>query len=530
MYGRRLCVAVVSGLIVHSVGAGKDLKVDEWPVLNAQAEMAAGVPVRQGGIGGAPFWNAVSRAFINPPAFDFKPVAGAAAYRFTVTEKSGGKASSFTAPLPTAALTPVWRGLKPGYVTVVCEGLASDGAVLGVAGRRDCYRAAVFKGPYPARACDYRTCAARVYEAVWKLRYVRDWLTCADPPEGYDLYCYPAKILSAMIRALCGYVRSEPADRGQALAVARKMADWLLAQSQPADAPLAYFPPTYRGDRRQEAVRFKGQNMLLYPAFAADAYFDLAAVSDETKYRDAALAIARTYVKLQGADGTWPLKVTESDGCPVRPNRLTPDDRVLRMLDRASAETGDPAFKTAGEKAFCFILDGPCVKWNWDGQFEDIDPVPPYQNLQKGIACETARRLFELRGDNPLSRELVAWCEDQFTVWSDPIHHMDWEHWKTPTALEQYAYYTPIDASMGDMITAFAAAYAATGERLYLAKAEALADNITRNQRADGTIPTYFDSRPGSDWVNCMVFVAKKLEYLAACRKQIETKNVNQEQ
>ena len=92
---------------------------------------------------------------------------------------------------------------------------------------------------------------------------------------------------------------------------------------------------------------------------------------------------------------------------------------------------------------------------------------------------------------------------------------MDWKNWKTPTALEQYDYYTPIDASMGDMIGAFAAAYKATGDSLYLEKAKALADNITRHQRADGTIPTYFDSRKGSDWVNCMVYVADRLEMLA---------------
>jgi uncharacterized protein YyaL (SSP411 family) len=67
---------------------------------------------------------------------------------------------------------------------------------------------------------------------------------------------------------------------------------------------------------------------------------------------------------------------------------------------------------------------------------------------------------------------------------------------------------------MGDMIGAFAAAYKATGNRLYLEKARALADNVTRHQREDGTIPTYFDSRKGSDWVNCMVYVADRLEAL----------------
>ena len=141
--------------------------------------------------------------------------------------------------------------------------------------------------------------------------------------------------------------------------------------------------------------------------------------------------------------------------------------------------------------------------------------MPPYRNLQKGVAVDAAIRLFAL-GRNAEACEMVDWCEDQFVVWSDPIHNMDWKNWKTPTALEQYDYYTPIDASMGDMVGAFAAAYKATGNGLYLEKSKALADNITRHQRTDGTIPTYFDSRKGSDWVNCMVYVADRLEFLAA--------------
>ena len=227
--------------------------------------------------------------------------------------------------------------------------------------------------------------------------------------------------------------------------------------------------------------------------------------------------IARTYAKLQGADGTWPLKVREKDGSPVRANRLVPGRYILGLFDRSeqAAETAAPhVFAQTRDRAFAYVLDGPVKTWNWDGQFEDMDPMPPYRNLQKGCAVDTALRLFA-QGRIAEGRELVDWCEDQFVVWSDPIHNMDWRNWKTPTALEQYDYYTPIDASMGDMIGAFAAAYKATGNALYLEKAKALADNITRNQRPDGTIPTYFDSRKGSDWVNCMVYVADRLEALA---------------
>ena len=65
----------------------------------------------------------------------------------------------------------------------------------------------------------------------------------------------------------------------------------------------------------------------------------------------------------------------------------------------------------------------------------------------------------------------------------------------------------------------FEAVAKATGEELYLEKARAMADCIVRNQRKDGTIPTYFDSRGGSDWVNCMASSADSLMAFAEALK-----------
>ena len=500
----------------HAAGAGD---VD-WPKLNAAAREQAKTPVRAGKPGVRPFWNAHAKAFIHPPAFEFKETDGSGQYRFLLEMAEPGRAGAprpssvrsgcapyqtWTAAKPWMPIpSDIWDSLAPGYYTLKVEG----------SGERRFYRAAVFQGPYPRRVRGYREAAQNVYAAVYNMPQVQGWKTGDDPPEGYDLYCYPAKILGSMIRALCRHAKANPGDAESALAISRKMADWLVAHSQPADAPLAHFPPTYWGDRRRVSVEYAGQNMLRYPAFVALAYWELAAAAGDEKYRKAALSIARTYVRLQGADGTWPLKVFERDGSPVRANRLVPDQAVLCMFDKAFVATGDAAFRDARERAFAYVLKGPAATWNWDGQFEDVDPRPPYENLQKGDAVDAALRLFEL-GRRAEACEIVDWCEDQFVVWSDPVHNMDWRNWKTPTALEQYEYYTPIDASMGDMICAFSAAYKATGDPLYLEKAKALADNITRNQREDGTIPTYFDSRKGSDWVNCMIRAAESLEMLS---------------
>ena len=498
-------VGFAIGLMLAAVAVRGEV---DWARMNIAAREQAKVPVRAGVPGVRPFWNAHAKAFIHPPAFEFKEVNGAKECRFVLT---AGDAAlrTWTAAKPWMPIpADIWDSLAPGYYTLKVEG----------SGERTFYRAAVFQGPYPSCVRGYREAAQKVYAAVYNMPQVQGWKTSDDPPKGYDLYCYPAKILSSMIRALCHHAKAtyktSPKEADDALCLARKMADWLIAHSQPADAPLAHFPPTYWGDRRSVSVEYAGQNMLRYPALVALDYCDLASATGDVKYRDVAIAIARTYLRLQGEDGTWPLKVRERDGMPVRANRLVPGRTMLCMFDRAFEATGDVAFRDACERAFGYVLRGPATTWNWDGQFEDIDPRPPYENLQKGDAVDAALRLFAL-GRNAEACEIVDWCEDQFVVWSDPVHSMDWKNWKTPTALEQYEYYTPIDASMGDMICAFSAAYKATGNALYIEKAKALADNITRNQRPDGTIPTYFDSRKGSDWVNCMVSVAERLEALA---------------
>ena len=509
MKSKKVFLCAASAVAALAVTAAPD-----WAALNEQARRESLTVVHPGVPGKTPFWNIKSKAFIHPPAFDFKAVEGAAKYRFTVTEKAGGKTHVFTADNPWAALTPVWGDIPPGYVSVKAVGIDANGRELGEAGTRETYRAAFFKGPYPSGTGDYADAAKRCYAAVYRLPCVQGWLKQDTPPEGYDLYCYPSKILSSMIQALLTFAEEAPAtDAEQAVAISRKMADWLIAQSLPGDSPLAHLPPTYWGDRRGVAVRNAGQNMLLYPIHAALAYHRLFEKTNEKRYRTAFLDIAATMRRLQGEDGTWWLKVREKDGSPVRQNRIVPEGRFQEMFEKAAALTGDKGYLDCANRARAYVERTTFATWNWDGQFEDMDPMPPYHDMEKQKACDFAVWLF---GEKRMgeARELLAWCEDQFVVWSDPIHNMDWKNWKMPTALEQYDYYTPIDASMADFIGAFTAAYRATGDALYLEKAKALADCVTRHQRADGTIPTYFDSRKGSDWVNCMVYTAVRLQAL----------------
>ena len=493
----------------------------EWPMYNALARQECNAPIRPGEPGVRPFWNGFARMYMHAPAFDLKDVGGAAEYRFTMTSSGGSGPLTWKADHPWRPVPPgIWALTPTGGHELVVDALDGDGKAVARVASLKFTRSPCFNGPYPEANSTHEWTAQRVYGYIKNIPHVKEWLTTGEPSKSYDLYCYPSKIIGSMIRALVRYPAHDAGNAAEARKIACRMADWLIAHSQPADAPLAHFPPTYWGDARGEAVRNAGQCMMIYPAAAGLSFLDLADATGEGKYRDAAVAIARTYLKLQGADGTWPLVLRESDGSVVVENRLIPGRLELDFLEGVAKATGDRAFQDAADRAFKYVLDGPCRSWNWQSQFEDQKPRPPYENLQHGVAGETAVRLFR-QGRTELAREITAWCEDQFVVWSDDTPTENGDR-IAPCVLEQYGYYTPIDASAAGMIRTFSAAWQATGDELYYRKAKALADSLSCQQCRNGMIPTYFrrSSNRESHWVNCMIYDAIVLDEFARAERE----------
>jgi hypothetical protein len=343
---------------------------------------------------------------------------------------------------------------------------------------------------------------------------------------------------TGVIHAMLNTAKRRPERATDALAAARAAADFLLRISQSADAPLAHFPPTYRGTA-SKAKEFAGQNMLLYPAQAALAYLALADATGEAKYAAAAEKIGRTYLKLQGADGTWHLKLWEKDGTPVVPHRAFPMN-MMELFEKLYARTGDPAWRAAADRAFAYIENGPLTTWNWDCQFEDVNPHPPYQALTKHDACSTAIYLVNRFPGDPKrfaqARELLRFAEDQFVYWEKPCRPdgtgfrtgtpvpdnisgwlWDYKNWFTPGVGEQNGWDMPIDASSAKLIRTYLALYKASGDPLDLAKARALGDAMTNIQKADGSIRTQWLLRQDADnfWINCLGASVQALDLLA---------------
>ena len=513
------------------------------PSTRALAQLVANdlrAPVRPGGVDGQEFWNAHSEWFMYPPSFAFLKVAGASRYRFTVLDDQH-VSHTFEAETPEATLAPVWAQMPTGFVSVRCDALDADGRVVGLAGERTRFwkQAPYRPGAYPPAKRGYREAARLIYDYVFMRPSTRYLLSHGKPDYSYSRNAYPSKMGAALICAMVRYAKMRPDRAEEAMKIAQLQADYLISVSQPAAAPLPFFPPTYAGDKLA-ARGFKGENMLLYPATVAKAYLVLAAATGVAKYDDAARAIGETYLRLQGADGTWTLKVREKDGAPVTRNRAFPMV-MMELFAALEKKTGDRRWREAADRAFAFIERGPLADWNWEGQFEDVIPTEKYVNLTKHPACSTAMYLLtRYPGDAQRlaqARELLRFSEDQFVCWERPCRpdgigprwhnrpdekkwvQNDYLDWVVPAVTEQYQCYHPIDASAAKLIDTYLALHAATGSALDLAKAKTLADSIVNVQDPDGRLPTHWNisrfSDRDYDWINCMIAAANALERLA---------------
>ncbi len=507
------CLAVFATCFIH---AAERVEVDLRQLAKAaRAEYAK--PVRPGVPGKRPFWNKYSRRFMYAPAFDFKPLGGAAKYRFTVVHEATKRVWRFEADRPWAALSWVWLDVPVGYVTVTVEALDGTGRAFATVGQRRFWRAAMWDGLMPQAVRSYAESARLGLRFLFREKHVQNWLKTGKPDPGYTLYCYPSKIMGAVIQGMVLYAKMAPADEAKrAVEIARRVADFLISISYGEDTAYPYFPPTYLGDKAA-AKRYAGQIMIFYPTRPANAYLDLYDVTGEKKYFQAALRIADTYVKTQLPEGSWPLKVMAKTGKPVVPNICVPIEMVM-LFDRLIGQYRQGRYKAARDKAWRWILENPMKTYNWQAQFEDVHPAPPYKNLARDLPCTVAGYIFRRYKSDPdlvaAAEEMVRFAEDQFVVWREPMPQprRKVEAWHLPGVLEQYYYYVPIDASAAQMIIAWHDAYRATGKPLYLAKMRAMANQMTRVQYQDtGQFPTYWWDRPRGYWFNCAVWDAVAL-------------------
>ncbi|MFO7671108.1 MAG: hypothetical protein R6W31_15735, partial [Bacteroidales bacterium] len=519
----------------------------DWKSFHHLAVEESLIPVRPGEPGKSPFWNGYAKRFIHVPSFDFKTIEKSVKYRYTATSDANCEVYSFESGNPTSLLSPIWKDIPVGIVYLKVEGLDQDQNVTGLAGEKMFYKAAPFHGPYHLPVTDYTSSVIRNMQALMEEDHYRRWSSESTPSEEYRLYCYPSKIVGSIIQAMTLYSGLSEKDREVAIRMAENAARYLLNISLPPGAVLEYFPPTYldRANSTTVARERKDQLMMFYPALVGGAYLDLYDITKSKAYLDASVKIAETYSKTQRASGSWPMMVWMESGEAVKENLCIPTD-IINFFDRLDQDYGITRFRKNSEAAFTYIMENPMKTFHWEAQFEDMGYSENYSNLERGKPLAFASILLRRSGEEPgytdMAEELIRFAEDQFVVWEQPLprelFRISWRpiprkayytsKWFTPCALEQYDFYTPIDASSASAISAYQKAYEITGKELYLAKAISLADNQTVAQDlAGGIYPTYqmdldgekrfSDPTPGNNpqngvwtgWINCATVTAR---------------------
>ena len=504
---KRFCLALLLPLIFS---CSDGLNYDR---LNRQAAKEYLIPVRPASEGRNPCWNKFAKKFMYAPAFDVQAPSDATSYRFTVSNENDSW--SFKSNSPYASLAPVWNSIPPGPVSLCVEAkLICD--IYDTVYTRSFLRDYPFEGPYREAVRDYREAAIKGALYVHLMPEVQHWIGSDVPDMTYSHNTYPCKIIGATIRNECLIARELPERRENALAVACSAAAFLIGMSRPADAPLAFFPPTYYLDKEASKREWnQGKTMTLEAASAGQAFLDLYDATCGQEYLDRAVGIGRTYVSLQREDGSLPIKVDFLTGEPVNEvcAMLHPLLRYFRRLE----DYGFNEFAPAREKGERWMDEVAVERFDMTGQFEDVNVkgLEPYQNLTNCTAAPYASYL--LRKSDMSERDLqnaidlIRLSEDQFVHWAYPDVTQDgFPKKNAPCVHEQYHYEMPVDNSSCNVANAWLDLYEATGDELAFAKAKALIDNITIQQNAvNGKIPTTFEwretakDRKRTFWINC---------------------------
>lgn len=519
--------------------------------------------VRPGGVNSSPYWNTYSVFFQYPPVLEFKDVNGAKSYSFKVTTE-GYSSKSFLSNEARADLTKIWSQVpENSIVTVTASALDTDGASLGEAQTRSFMKTARFKkGLYPKKKEGYRRAALRIYDYVFDSPPMKSFRLTGKPDPSYKKNCYPSKMYASIISMCCAYAKLRPERKVETVEFACLLADYLIKISMPEGSALEYFTPTYAtGFGHSVAKTYKGQTMTLYPASAGRSLADLSEFIKKDdpvrakRYLDHAEKIAATFLRIQGEDGTWYARLSEETGLPdglreeregamaesLTRNRAIPTPMIL-FFETLYKITSKEKYRKAGEAALSYIEreGGPLATFNWEGQFEDGPPTPPYLNLTMSAPCAYADYVLQkFPNDKKRVRhalDIARFTEDQFTVWERPLtkdgryitksdcphigKSMAWrlttiDDWGVPGVMEQFDCYNPIDCHTGRTAELFMRLGEILKDSEYIDKALALCDSIVNKIPEDGNMPTHWMGRHGAkfeNWYNCMIITAQCLE------------------
>ena len=480
-----------------------------------QSKAESLVPIRPGNFTSQPFWNEKAMMFKYAPSFKFDNsnwiIPNPKQYKYSAFSFVDNSYYTFTASTPFESLSPVWDKIPNGEVYLKVEAMSDDGLDFTLAGSRFFIKSATFCPPYPEAKYSYKEAFVRGLKFMYNQKHIQNWYTSGKPDHReYNLYCYSSKLVGSVIDAMLLYNSYFP-ENDTAIDIARSAADYLIINSEPAGSPLEYFPQVYEGENLA-AGSFGEEIIIAQAAQTGKSFLALYDKTNEKKYLKSAINIANAYTKTQLPSGTWYIRMYKKNGKPVTEELCIPIE-IANFLDLLVNKYGQAQYQKAIDCSLEWIWENPMKTFNWTGQFEDVAAYKSYYNLTKYEASWFAQYLLKNKTSDTsyvrLAKELIAFCEDQFVVWENPLMYDNFKNssyrWQVPSVLEQYMCYVPIDASASQMIETFYCVFESTGETIYREKAIALTNSLINSQKDDGMIPTFWVPGFLEFWNNCMV-------------------------
>lgn len=480
-------------------------------------------------------WNRHSTRCVDAPLWTWTPIDAAHSYRVQVA-RPDDLAHGYTVIEPRFDMQPLWASLPCGPVDLLITAHDAQGNDLAVACQKRFYKVPGFAGDRQApldwdraaiRNIHHLLAPARDAVAPYEQGLPRScWSSFEDSITGARTHLsYPALHHPSFILAFLLFAQRFPDDpmADEARRQAQVYGDWLLAHRLPEEYVCSLFPYSTIQEGRFEGG-IEGTSITLFRAArAGEAMIALYEAFGNPAYLDYAQHLAERFLALQAADGAWPYRVDPQTGAVIEAytsNAITP----ARFLGQLDAVAPDPRYGPARQRAAQWVLENPVKSHLWQGMYEDVREHEAYANLQHWDTNETIRYLLHYAAEHPggnraavsTAHDLNRYIEDQFIVWQREESPVTVQC-PTPTALEQYVCYYPMEVHTGTWLLSLLALHQATGEDGYLAKGTAAANAIVRGQYAGGAFSTWGNDRRFGrplntrDWPGCNACAATAL-------------------
>lgn len=469
----------------------------------------------------------MARRCIDPPTFEFSAVPDAVAYEVLVSPLAApDTVHRATAQQPHVSLERLWSAVPLGSLQITGRAFNARGDLVGVTSLKSIVKVPDWESRV-STARDYHETGAGVIHYLCHglpIAHVHPddpaymWHASAAPVGGetdtdlqFPALCYPS--LATLF--LTGH-RLGLGD--QLLGRARQLADFLIAHPAVTDGPLANLPMSTMGQDGAGGLYESDRTTLVRIGWTGCMMLDLADVTGDQRYFDYAIHLGQVLLHNQGSDGSWPYRVRMSDGEVLEPYTAA-GSMALLLIEELEVRVGHPKYSEAFERGLAWVMNNPVQTGLWQQMYEDVPSLEPYGNLEQWAALETAMLL--IRRGHPdavaIARRLVRYVEDQFVVFGDEASLSVPYLPVTPSVMEQYHCYWPMDFHTANYVRVTLALYLATGEDEWGQKSVAAANAIVECRRPDGRLSTLMPDRrfgttpPFSDWFNCMAHAADVL-------------------